>query len=139
MCPKICSKVYLSKDKPHPISLETHGTTTTMAVLLSNYKPTTYNYYEPLVQFAHYHEPHMEMARDKAKVAVEMRQRMLNLRSGEVAQQASTMASSSGRGGGRIGGVMGRGGGSSHNQTTKQIDLNKEKKQLAVIYFWYMD
>jgi hypothetical protein len=72
------------------------------------------------------------MVRDKAKDAVEMRQRMMNLRSGEVVQQASTMAPSSGSGGGRTGGGVGRGGGSSNNRTTKKTDLNEENQQLAV-------
>jgi hypothetical protein len=101
--------------------------------ILSDFIPTTYNYYEPLAQFAHYHEPEIEMARDKAKVAVDMRQRMMSLRAGEITtKQATAKATSPGRGGGVTGGGTGRGGASLKHRGEKQTEHGRGSNQQEV-------
>jgi hypothetical protein len=97
--------------------------------LIPNIKPTIYNYYEPLSYYAHYHDKESEMVRDKAKVAVDMRQRMMNLRYGEATQQQATTITNYGRGGGHTGEGRGRGGGSRDSRQNKTRSDNEERSK----------
>jgi hypothetical protein len=82
--------------------------------IISTYRPTIRNYYAPLAAFAHYHEAETTMVKDKTKAAVAMRQPMMTPRATDKIQTAATRAPTTGRGGRRSGGSMGRGGGTTN-------------------------
>jgi hypothetical protein len=84
------------------------------------------NYYEPLSAFARQEE--IDMARDKAQAATAMKIRMCTLRLSP--STAAAPRSSTGRGGGRGGGAMGRGGGLKMTRDNKESQETRYKAKL---------
>jgi hypothetical protein len=135
----LCTRNFVPKSRKRTVNLSTpslkHGKIDPPkgrrwpTVLLPSFKPKLHNYYEPLHEFTHHEE--IDMARDKVQAAAQMRVRMGKLRSGFL----QPISPSPGRGGGRGGGIYGRGdaeqitrsaNGSTEGSTNKEPSNDKD-------------